>query len=634
VAGRGEPVLLGDELWRDLGAPPAAGQTLVLDGRACTVVGVLAADVRLKPVLGFEPAWWRPLAGAHEPVLGLARLRESSSIEEARAQLAVIAARLPSTGRGPAWTLRAEPVRGTIDPVARVIVALALAAILGIACLNVGNLLLSRALSRGRELGMRRALGATRGDVRLELLAEGVLLGLLGGVIAVGGSFAAMRLLQRAAAATNAEALSFEFDAWVWGAALLAGLLGGLLAGLAPALHGSREEPGRLLKEGLPGATASRSRQRAKRILIASEVALSLTLLSQAGVAIQSLRRLLALERGFRPHGVLVATVEGARGGDDAASRRALAREVLARAASVPGVRAVALASALPARGAFERYRAGEGPGASGRARLAAVSPGYFEALRIQCRAGRTFAEADDAGGTPVAIVNDTLPLALGSTVEIAGSIRTVVGIVSTLRNPPLQVTARPEIYVPWAQAPTAEAHLLVATSFGRPLTIAGPLMSSLSDAGGDRVGAARALEDVLSADMGVIRIGTILLALVALGALTLTAVWTYGVVSYLTGQRTREIGIRMALGAGRGAILRLVLTQDLRPVLVGTAAGLAGSIAVGRVLSSRVYGLQALDPVLIGAVGALFLGVTGLACWLPARRATRVEPATALRCE
>ena len=635
AAGRGQPVLLGHELWRELGGPTSPGLTVVLDGQACPVVGTLADEVRLKPILGFEPAWWRPLPEEHDRALGLARLRDSSSIEEARAQLAVIAARLPSTARGSGWTLHVEPVRGTIDPAARAIVALALAAILGIACLNVGNLLLSRALSRGRELGLRRALGATGGDILLELLAEGVLLGLLGGATALGGSFAAMRLLQRAVAGTNAEALSFDFDVWTWGAAALAGLLGGLLAGLAPALHGWRGEPERLLKESAFGATASRSRQRAKRILVASEVALSLTLLSQAGVAIQSLRGLLALDRGFRPQGVLVAGFESARGAEDAAFRRALARDVVARASAQPGVRAVALASALPAGGAFERYLAGEGPGAeAGRARLAAVSPGYFEALGIQRKAGRTFAEGDDPGGPLVAIVNDTLSLALGSTVEVAGSRRTVVGIVGTLRNPPLQVAARPEIYVPWAQAPAAEAYVLVATSVDRPLAIAGPLTSALRDGGPARVGAARLLEDVLSANMGVIRIGTTLLALVALGALVLTAAGAYGVVSYLTARRTREIGIRMALGAERGAILRLVVSQDLRPVLVGTLAGLAGSIAVGRVLSSHVHGLHALDPAVLGAVGALFLAVTGLACGLPTRRAARVEPMAALRCE
>jgi hypothetical protein len=274
-------------------------------------------------------------------------------------------------------------------------------------------------------MAVRLALGAGRRDVFGQLLAEGVLVGLLGGVLGLVLTLGAVHLVRNLAAGTNAEALEFEVDAWVWAAALAASLLAGVLAGLAPALHWLRQDPEPLLKEGAHGATASPRSQRLKRLLIAAEVALSMALLSQAGLALQSLRGLLALDRGFEARGALTWRLAFPPG--DASAR---AEELLRRVLGRPGVRAAAIASALPAAAPFEPYRIdGEGPAdESGRARYAAVSPGYFDALGIPLRTGRGFA-ATDAAGSLVAIVNDTLgrrrppgATALGSVVEIAGT--------------------------------------------------------------------------------------------------------------------------------------------------------------------------------------------------------------------
>ncbi len=502
-----------------------------------------SARSRLKPILGFEPAWWRSLAqgdaqgtprGARR-LLVVGRLSDTASLESAQAELGFLARRLATSGTSPGWTLRAARIRDTIDPVAYALVALLLAAIVGIVCLNVGNLLLAGALARGREIAVRLALGAGRRDVFGQLVAEGVLVGLLGGVLGLVLTFGAVGLVRDLAAGTNAEALTFEVDAWVWAAAAAVSLLAGVFAGLAPALYWLRQEPESLLKEGAHGATASPRSQRLKSLLIASEVALSMTLLSQAGLTLQSLRGLLSLDRGFAAARVLTARLPF-RPGDSTVE----ADEVLGRVQGLPGVRSAAFATAIPAAAPFEPYRMGEaGPAEeSGRARLTAVSPGYFETLGIPFRAGRDFTAADPSGGALVAIVNDTLASprgvgaeALGAVIEIAGARRTVVGVVGTVRNAPLQVRARPEVYVPWP--PAGDAYLLADTSLDQPLALAGDLAAVLRTASlGEPPGTVRSLESTLSADMGVIRLGAAFLGLVALGALVLTAVGTYGVVS------------------------------------------------------------------------------------------------------
>jgi len=426
-------------------------------------------------------------------------------------------------------------------------------------------------------------------------------------------------------------------DAWVWAAAAAASLLAGVLAGLVPAFYWMRQEPESILKEGAHGATASPRSRRLRNLLIASEVALSMALLSQAGLALQSLRGLLAAERGFEAGRVLTARLSFGPG--DSASAAA---EVLRRVRGVPGVRDAAFATALPAGAPMQPYRTVDGgPAAeSGQARVAAVSPGYFGTLGIALHAGRDFTVAEASSGAPVAIVNEelarrrgTAAAVLGSVVDVAGVRRTVVGVVGTVRNPPLSIRPRPEVYVPWA--PAGEAHLLADTTLDRPLALAAELGAALRAAGpGEPPATVRSLESVLGADMGVIWLGTVLLALVALGAVAITVAGTYGVVSSLVVLRTREMGIRLALGAEPAGIRRLALEQGLRPVVAGLLVGSIAALAFGRLLSSRVYGLRPLEPAVLAIAVLAFLAVVVPACYFPARRATRVDPAVTLRCE
>jgi predicted permease len=641
-------VVVGHAFWlRDLAGDAAVvGRTILLDGQPVRVAGVLAAGARLKPVLGFEPAWLRFLgegdaSGAlprGRRLIGLGRLSDGSSLESAEAELELLAARLASTsGANPGWTLRVAPVRDAIDPVAYALVALLLAAILGIVCLNVGALLLARALVRGREIAVRLALGAGRRDVFGQLVAEGVLVGLLGGVLGLALTFGSGGLVRDLASGTNAEAVVFEVDAWVWAAAVVAALVAGVLAGLVPAFYWIRQEPESVLKEGAHGATATPRSRRLRNLLIASEVALSMALLSQAGLALQSLRGLLAADRGFEAGRVLTVRLSFPPAGSAAA-----AHDVLERVRGLPGVRDAAFATALPAGAPMQAYRTVDGAEAaeSGQARVAAVSPGYFGTLGIALHAGRDFTAADASSGTLVAIVNEELAsrrgtgaAVLGSVVDVGGVPRTVVGIVGTVRNPPLSIRPRPEVYVPWT--PAGEAHLVADTSLDRPLALAAELAAALRAA---RLGAppatVRSLEGVLAADMGVIWLGTVLLALVALGAVAITVAGTYGVVSSLVVLRTREMGIRLALGAEPAGIRRVALEQGLRPVLAGLLAGAMAALALGRVLSSRVYGLRPLEPAVLAFAVLAFVAVVVPACYLPARRSTRVDPAVTLRCE
>jgi predicted permease len=643
-----DPVVVGHAFWlRELAADVAVvGRTIVLDGQPVRVAGVLAAGARLKPVLGFEPAWWRFLGESDargalprgRRLIGLGRLSDGSSLESAEAELELLAARLASTsGANPGWTLRVAPVRDAIDPVAYALVALLIAAILGIVCLNVGALLLARALARGREMAVRLALGAGRADVLGQLVAEGVLLGLLGGVLGLALTFGAVGLVRDLASGTNAEAVVFEVDAWVWAAAVVAALVAGVLAGLVPAFYWMRQEPESVLKEGAHGATATPRSRRLRNLLIASEVALSMALLSQAGLALQSLRGLLAADRGFEAGGVLTARVSFGPG--DSASAAA---EVLQRVRGLPGVRDAAFSTALPAGAPLQPYRMADGgPAAeSGQARVAAVSAGYFGTLGIALHAGRDFTAADASRGTLVAIVNEELAsrrgagaAVLGSVIDVGGVPRTVVGVVGTVRNPPLSIRPRPEVYVPWA--PAGEAHLLADTALDRPLALAAELAVALRAAGlGEPPATVRSLEGVLAADMGVIWLGTVLLGLVALGTVAITVAGTYGVVSSLVLLRTREMGVRLALGAEPAGIRRLALEQGLRPVLAGLFVGATAALALGRLLSSRVYGLRPLEPAVLAFAVLAFVAVVVPACYLPARRVTRVDPAVTLRCE
>jgi predicted permease len=636
-----EALLLEHAFWaHDLAADPSiVGRRLVLDGREVRVAGVLAHGSGLKPLLGFEPAWWRFLGegapSGHARLIGIGRLTDGTSGSSAEAEAALLASRLgPSSGVAPGWTLRISPARDRIDPAAYALVALLLAAILGIVCLNAGALLLARALARGREVAVRLALGARRRDVVGQLVAEGVLVGLLGGVPGLALTFGAVGLVRDLAAGTNAEALAFDVDVWVWAAAVAVSLVAGVLAGLVPAAYWTRREPESILKEGAHGASATPARRRLEKLLIGAEVALSLALLSQAGLALQSLRGLLAAERGFEPARVLAVRLSFPAEGPSAG-----ALDVLARVRSVPGVRAAAFATALPAGAPLQPYRALDGArdAPSGQARLAAVSPGYFGTLGIAIRAGRDFTAADSEG---VAVVNEELAArlgpgasALGSVVEVGGARRRVIGVVVAVRNPPLSIRPRPEVYVPWK--PGGEGHLLADTTIDQPLALAANLAAAVPAAAlAEPPGTVRSLEGLLAADMGVIRLGTLLLALVALGAVAITAAGTYGVASSLLVLRTREMGVRLALGAAPSGIRRLALVQGMRPVAAGLLVGAAAALGLGRLLSSRVYGLRPLEPAVLALAVLAFVAVLLPACYVPARRVMRVDPAVTLRCE
>ena len=295
-AGDAGAVVLGHSFWRDRldGREDVVGRTLFLDGRPATVAGVLATSARLKPVLGFEPDWWRPLTAEDardgpSRALALARLRRGVDAAAAEAELAVLSRRLAAGGGDADRSLRVTPLRAGVDPVARVLVMLVLAAILGIVCLDVGSVLLAGALAREREIAVRLALGAGRGVVAAQLLLEGLLLGLLGGAVGWGLTRAAARALAALSAGTNAEALAIDFDGWLQGTALVVSLAAGLLAGVAPALHARRVRCAVLLNEGVAPASGTPRARRLRALLVAGQVALSLTLLTQAGLALSSL---------------------------------------------------------------------------------------------------------------------------------------------------------------------------------------------------------------------------------------------------------------------------------------------------------------------------------------------------------
>lgn len=650
-------VLLSYSLWQQrFGSnPEILHQTLTLNGEPHAVVGVLAADFKLGILAGFEPMFWAPLAPAEIPsrdaraFLALGRLKPGVTLERARADLALISRRLEQAhpGANSGWSAEVAPLRGAVDPIGYVLVVLLIGSILGIVATNVGSLLLARAARREKEIALRAALGASRPRVVRQLLTETMLLAAGGCGLGLLLGFGACRLINLMGAGTNLGLVEVRVDARVLVVAFLLALLTGIATGLTPALHMSRADLDHALKEGSAVSPSGPSRPALKSLLAITEVALSLVLLSTAGLILKSLSRLLDVDPGFRPQNVL--TMSFSLSGEayaQAQQRIAFVERLLHRLEGRADVRSAAVASALPTTGRDASFAivgkpqpvAGEEP----HARLTAVSPEYFVTLALPLKRGRAFAGQDGANALPVSIINSTAACKhwpgqdpIGAQITLEGVRRTIVGVVGDVRSAPLKLSPVAEIYVPLAQSPVGELALLVQITHDHPLGLTAAVKQEIRALDANQpVGRIQTLEKAIAADMGLIRTASSLLVGVALGALFLTAVGIYGVLALLATQRTREFGIRMALGARPWDVSKMIVRQGMMPVFLGAVPGLAVALAVARILSNRIYGLRPLEPAVLACATLMLAIVALVACYLPARRATRADPMVALRHE
>jgi putative ABC transport system permease protein len=656
-------IIVSHGLWvRRFGSDPnLLGQALTLDGKSFTVSGIMAPGFEF-PERTVE--FWMPLVftaqdmsfrGYHHLSV-IARLKADVPLEQAWAEMNGLAGRLaqqhPVTNRG--WGVTLVPLRD--QQVREVRLALlimfgAVGFVLLIACASIANLLLARNAAREREIAIRAALGAGRLRLVRQLLAESVLLALLGG----GAGLFLTPWLTRLLLAISPEDLvlpqQIGIHAGVLGFTLAVSLVTGLVFGVIPAVQASRTNLNESLKEGGRSATEGFRRHRIRSGLVILEVALALVLLVGAGLMTRSFLRLQAVDPGFRADHVLTVrlSLSESKYSEDR-QRAAFFRDLLERVETLPGVQTVAVTNCLPLVSDFVRLfeiegRPAPGPGEAPAASFRAVTPGYFRAMGVAVRRGRHFSEQDGAESAGVAIVNEDLTRRywpkedpIGKRVHL-GKLdrmgwRTIVGVVSDVRHRALDTPALGELYVPYSQWPQAATTLVVRTTW-EPVQMAGAIRAEVRAVDRDQpIGEIRTMERVVSESVAPRRAVVTLLGVFASLALILAAVGIYGVIAFSVVERTHEIGIRMALGAQRSDVLRMVVEQGLVLALVGVAIGAVASLVLTRVLSSLLYGVSATDPWTFLGVSLLLTVVAVLASYLPARHATKVDPLVALRTE
>jgi predicted permease len=660
-------VVLSHGLWqRRFGSDPnVLSQRIQLDGESYAVIGVMPEgfDFPAKREIWVPLVWdFAPeMRGAHF-LLTIGRLKDGVTMEQALSEMKTIASRLerqyPESNTG--WTVTTMRLSDVIVEGVRPALLLLLAAVgfvLLIACANVANLLLARLASREREIAVRAALGAGRNRLVRQMLTESLVLFLVGGLL--GLLFAA--LVNRVLLSLYSSGLPRENEVGLDGQVLLftlaLSLLTGLVFGLVPALSATSGRLYSALKEGGRAVAGGARGKLIRNILVLGEVAIALVLLVGAGLLLRSFARLRAVDPGFRPAGVLSAQLVLPEQKYGEPERQvAFTRELLERLRAIPGVKSADTTFPLPLGGnGFVLSFAVEGrpeprPGEVPNANVRLVTPDFFQTMGTRLLQGRVFTPQDGPEAVPVVIVNQTLaekiwpgenPIGKRITYDDLDDPelkwRQVVGVVADIRHGTLEQDSGSDVYWPQLQSPVGGELSVLLRTEGDPLRLAGSLREVVSAIDPDLpINHVRTMEDVVAESLSNSRFQTVLLGIFAGVALLLAAIGVYGVISYSVAQRTHEIGIRMALGARREEVLRLVIRQGMTLVLAGVAVGLVLALLLSWWLSERVasylYGGQAFDPLILVTVPLVLLAVALLANWLPARRATLVDPLVALR--
>jgi putative ABC transport system permease protein len=671
--GRGghRTVVLSYGLWqRYFGANNSVlGQNVTLSGEPYAVVGVMprgfafpeAAELWVAPRfavpehplrVGEDPATMR---GSHY-FEAFARLRPSLTLEQARADLAVVFQNVihahPDSDLRDArpWvvTLHENEV-GNVRPALLVLLG-AVGLVLLIACANVASLILARGVKRRKELAVREALGASRARVIRQLLTESVVLAMLGGALGILAAFWGFAPLARMVPDDLRGLVQPALDWRVFGFAAILSLVAGIAFGLAPALTRSGAGLSDTLKES--GRTVAFGRHRGQETLVVAETALALVLLVGAGLLLRSFARLLAVNEGFDPSHVLTVQLflPQTKYGKPA-ERSAFVNQTLGHIAALPGVEAATVATRLPLNpGGSTRGIMIEGkvypPDRQGETinpNYSVISPEYFKVLRIPLLSGREFSAGDDAQAPVVYIINRTMaqtfwpnenPVGKRIRMDPVEKWKEIVGVVGDVRQRDLGEPPKPMMYAPYAQDPWPFMDIAVRTS-QEPQSVTSDVQRAVQATDKDEpVYNIRTMEEIVSRSVASRRFTLVLLGLFATLALFLTAVGIYGVISFAVSQRTHEIGVRMALGARRDDVLKLVVGRGMILALIGVAAGLAGALGLTRFLSSLLYEVKPTDALTFGGVALILAAVAFAACYIPARRATKVDPMVALRYE
>jgi len=674
-AGRDDVVLLSHGFWqrRYAGKADAVGQKLTISGRSHTIIGVMPPGFAFPPKAEiWQPLWfpkehYDPQRRGARGLEVLARLKPGVSSVEAQAELDWLGAQLTAQypqnyGADRRYRMIVTPLLedfvGELKP-ALLLLAGAVGFVLLIACANVANLLLARAATRRQEMAVRLALGAGRGRLMRQLLTESVLLAGAGGAAGLLLATWGVQLLLRFAPDNLPRLGAVDLDGRVLAFTALASLLTGVIFGLAPALHAARADVNEALREsGRTGAGARR--QRLRNAFVVAEIALALVLLAGAGLTLKSFWRLQAVEPGFNSDGVLtMRMLLPFTTHPQTSQRAAFFRQVLERLRAIPGVAAAGAVSRIPmAPGNNSGTMTGENSAAGAsmnpnapqaETEMRWASPEYFQTMGIALLRGRDFNGADVEGTLPVAIVDESFARhfypnedPIGKRIKRGGPHsarpwKTIVGVVRSVRNQRLDATSLPQAYFPVFQEADEMFNLSFAAraSGGDPLALAQSVRAAVLAVDRNQpIFDVKPLRQIVADSISLKRLALLLLSVFAIVALLLAAAGIYGVMAYTVTQRTREIGIRMAMGAQTRDVLRLVLRQGLTLTCVGVALGWLAALGLTRLLENLLYGVSATDPLTLGGVGALLAAIALLACYLPARRAAKVDPTAALRTE
>lgn len=661
-------IVLGHALWqRRFGSDPnIVGKTVLMSGRSYTIVGVMGPDFRPLPESLVEPQgqFYRPVAEPYNDsarderhLRAIARLKDGVTIAQAQNELKLITQRMqqqhPQTNKNQSVNVVSitDDTVGGMRQMLWVMFA-AVVLVLLIACANVANLLLSRATGRHKEISVRAAIGASRGVLIRQLLTESVLLGIAGGALGLLIATWGTGLLATAAAQINPIFADITIDSRVLLFTFGISLVTGLIFGIAPAWRMSNPNLSESLKETGQSVGAGSSGKRLRSGLVVAEVALTLVLLVCAGLLIRTVLRLADVKTGFNTHNVLAMNI-----GLPSAKYpkpenvRAFYEQANARLAAIPGVKAAGVTSVLPlsdnfdGRGlAVEDFPKPRGEEMS--VDMYVVSPGYLEALEIALQQGRTLNAFDNADSQQVALINRTMAdqlwpnqSPLGKRIKLAGGDnnrpwKEVVGVVDDVTQYGLDKKPPMQIYIPHSQFPTSFNTLVVRTS-GDPTALLAAVRNEIKAIDKDQaVFKVTTLDELHSQSMALRRFFMVLLILFAALALTLAVVGIYGVMAYAVSQRTREFGIRMALGAQGRDVLAIVARSGLGMTFIGIGIGLLSAVALTRFLSAILFEIKPTDLPTFAVVSLGLIAISGIACYIPARRATRVSPLVALRHE
>jgi putative ABC transport system permease protein len=665
-AGASQVAILSNNSWRQrfAGRADILGQTIRVNETTYTIIGIMPPDFKFSP---WEPEQlYVPLvrdpSRSHGFLRVVGRLRPDVSIPAAQAEMDILSRGLekqyPKTNAGVGVNI-VPLVTAMVGNVRKVLLIFlgVVAVVLMIACINVASLMSARSAARQRELTVRAALGAGRRRLAQQLLTESTLLTLAGGafglLLASWGTRLLVALLTKSFPIPRIE--NTHIDGWVLGFTLLLSLATGFLFGSVLAVPAASPDLNEVLRESSRTATGGVGGRRARGILVIAEVSLALVLLAGAGLLVKSLLVMRSTAPGFKTENLLTVDFRLPKNKfSNPTERLTFFEHLLAAVESLPGARSAALVADLPMGGGSDSLgfhiagRPDPAPGDTYSANFNIVSAGYFRTMAIPVRAGREFSQQDSAGAAGAIVINETaartfwpdgspigkqIVMPVGNDKSVTLS---VVGVTGDVRQTGLGSAPQPEIFLSYAQPGLDWPWLVLVVRTGRdPVTLANAIRKTAQsidrDVPIDRV---RTMDDVLSGTLAQPRVYTLLLGFFAALALALAAVGLYGVVSYTVTQRTHEMGIRMALGAERGDVVRLVLRQGLSLTLTGTAIGLAGALALTRLLTKTIPGLQPGEPITLSAVSALLIGVALVASYLPARRGSRVDPIVTLRYE